>query len=1182
MQCSQCHTDNKPGRRFCAACGSPLPLLCEHCGFANDPGDRFCGGCGVSLVVSAQLPVASPQPPNASPIHYTPPHLVERIRAEQTAMEARALPEGERKTITALFADIKGSMNLMEDLDPEEARALIDPALTVMMDAVHRYDGYVVQSTGDGIFAFFGAPIACEDHPQRALYAALHMQEEIKRYAETLRREKGLNFQIRVGLNTGDVVLRSIRKDDLHTEYTPIGYSTSLASRMESLATPGSIVVSEHTHKLTEGYFEFASLGAARVKGVSEPVTIYEVRGVGPLRTRLQIAARRGLVRFVGRQSELAQMKKAWELAQTGHGQIVAIVGGPGVGKSRLFHEFVGARHASPLRLQYNCLVLETFSVSHGKAYAYLPLIDLLKEYCQIAPQDEERRIREKVTGKVLTLDRSLEDTLAYLFTLLSVSEPNSSLQQMDPQIRRRRTLDAIKRLLVRESLNQPLMLIFEDLHWLDTETQAFLSLLSESLATARILLLVNYRPEYRHDWGNKTYYTQVRLDPLGKDEAQELLAALLGDSAALQPLQQFILAKTEGTPFFMEEMVQALFEQGVLVRAAGAHSGTPSLARSFVDLRLPSTVQGILTARIDRLGAEEKALLQTLAVIGKEFSLSLLKHVVEKSDDDLHLLLSRLQTAEFIYEQPAFPEPEYVFKHALTQEVAYNSVLIERRKVLHEQTGRALEALLHSRLEDHYNELAHHYSRSSNTHKAIEYLHLAGQQAVQRSANAEAISHFTTALGLLKIMPESPERIQQELALQTLLGSVLMATKGQAAPETGAAFSRAHELCQQIGETPHLFSVLSGLRRFYSGRRELQTARELAQQMLSLAQRTRDPALLVEAHHALGNVLFWSGEFVAAQEQVEQGIACHDPHQHRPLAFLYGLDPGVNCRNLAANVLWFLGYPDQALKRSPEALTLAQELTHPHSVAFALAFSAMLHQHRREVQATQEKAEALIALTTEHGFQVVVWGIVLRGWTLAERGQAEEGIVEIRQGLAAAQGTGTERLQRYYLTLLAEAHGKAGQIEEGLSVLAGLPVVEDDGEDFWKAEAYRLKGQLALQSQVPSLKSQVPSTQHPTPSTQAEAEAEACFLKAIDIARHQSAKSLELRATISLARLWQQQRKKNAARQLLAEIYGWFTEGFDTADLKEAKALLANLAAGPHVTHRKKRKSGEKRPARA
>src|SRR5262245_8652036 len=813
MRCASCGFANPEGVKFCIGCGVPLQHRCPSCGVENLPQARFCGECGTPLAgrpkgkkskgeAAKRKKTSDPglRTSDPRPISYTPKHLAQRILAEQAALEARGSAQGERKTITALFADIKGSMDLIEDLDPEAARRLVDPALQLMMDAVHRYEGYVAQSTGDGIFAFFGAPLAHEDHPQRALYAALRMQEESKRYGEKLRLEQGVILQIRVGLNTGEVVLRSIRKDDLHTDYTPVGHSTSLASRMESLALPGSIVVSEHTYKLTEGYFEFKPLGAARVKGVSEPVTIYEVLGVGPLRTRLQVAARRGLVRFVGRQGELEQMKKALELTRAGHGQIVGVMGEPGVGKSRLFYEF-------KLLSQRGCLMLETFSVSHGKAYPYLPLIELLKNYFQITLQDDERQRREKLTGKVLTLDRSLEDTLPYLFFLLGIAEPTSPLSQMDPQIRKRRTFDAIKRLLVRESLNQPFILVFEDLHWLDAETQAFLMLLSESVATARILLLVNYRPEYRHEWGSKTYYTQLRLDPLGKEEAQELLTALLGDGTALQLLKQLILDKTEGNPFFMEEIVQELVAQGLLLRDAvvGAGLKPAPTVRNLTELHLPPTVQGVLAARIDRLPPAEKELLQTLAVIGKEFPLSLLQQVVAKSEEELQGLLFHIQAAEFIYEQPAFPEVEYIFKHALTQEVAYNSVLLERRRVLHERAAQALVALYRATLDEHYSELAHHYTRSGNTEKAVEYLHLAGQQAVQRSANAEALTHLTTALELLTTLPDTRARAQQELTLQIALGLSLMVTKGPAAPEVETAYVRARALCRQVGETPQL-----------------------------------------------------------------------------------------------------------------------------------------------------------------------------------------------------------------------------------------------------------------------------------------------------------------------------------------------------------------------------------------
>jgi len=959
MTCPQCQTKNKPGRKFCTACGQALPLLCLQCGFANEPGDRFCGNCGTRLttqppITSSQSSIVSyqsPIPNRQLPASYTPKHLADRILAEQAAIEARGATDGERKTITALFADLKGSTAFIEDLDPEEARRIIDPALQLMMDAVHHYEGYVAQSLGDGIFALFGAPIAHEDHPHRALYAALRMQEEMRRYGDQLRQQGGVPLQMRVGINTGEVVVRSIRKDDLHTDYVPVGHSTNLAARMESLATPGSIVVSEHTHKLTEGYFEFKALGATQIKGVSEPVNMYEVLGIGPLRTRLQVSARRGLVQFVGRQNELRQMQQALEQTKEGHGQIVSVMGEPRVGKSRLFHEF-------KLLSQGGGLVLETFSVSHGKAYPYLPLIDLLKNYFQITVQDGERKRQEKVTGKVLTLDRSLEDTLPYVFFLLDIAGPSSPLHQMDAQIRKRWTFEAIKRLLVRESLNQPLLLIFEDLHWLDSETQTFLNLLSDSVATARILLLVNYRPQYRHEWGNKSFFSQLRLDPFGQADAQEMLAALLGDDPALQSLKRFILEKTQGNPFFMEEIVQALVEQRVLVRdGVGARHAVPLPT----DLRLPATVQGILAARIDRLLPEEKSLLQTLSVLGKEFPLSLLKQVVNKPKEELHEALSHLQAAEFIYEQPAFPETEYTFKHALTQEVAYSSVLIERRKELHGRAAQAFEEIFHSKLDEHYSELAHHYSWSSNTQKAIEYLRLAGQQAVQRSAPTEAISNLTAALGLLKTLPDTLERTQQELTLQITLGPVLIATKGNAASEVEQTYSRARELCHKVGETSQLFPVLFGLRSFYLVRAELLTAHELGEQLLRLARSVQDSDLLLEAHAALANTFFFLGEVAPAREYAEQGVTLYDPQNHRSLAFLYGLDPGVFCLSRAAHALWFLGYPDQALKRNQEAFTLARELSHPYSLGWILSLAAEHRQFRREWQAAQELAEATI-----------------------------------------------------------------------------------------------------------------------------------------------------------------------------------------------------------------------------
>lgn len=950
---------------------------------------------------------------------------------------------------------------MIEDLDPEEARAIIDPTLRIMMAAVHRYDGYVAQVLGDGIFALFGAPLAHEDHPQRAVYAALLMQEEGKKYAERLRGEKGINVQIRVGINTGEVVVRSIRKDDLHTDYTPVGHSTHLAARMESLATPGAIFVSEHTHHLTEGYFDFTALGPAQLKGVSEPVGVYEVVRVGPLRTRLQVATKRGLVRFVGRQSELASLRRALDQSKNGQGQIVSVIGEPGVGKSRLFHEF-------KLMAQQNCLTLETFSVSHGKAYPYLPLIDLLKNYFQITTGDEERRRREKITGKVLTLDRGLEDTLPYLFTLLGVVEPTATIAQMDAHIRKRRTLDAIKRLLVRESLNHPLIVIFEDLHWLDAETQAFLTLFSDSVATARILLLTNYRPEYQHGWGNKLFFSQVRLDPLRQADAEEMLTALLGETAGaprdtpLQELRRLILEKTAGNPFFMEEIVQELREQGLLSVEGAPQGVIPT------ELHLPPTVQGILAARLDRLPVKEKAFLQMLSVIGDEMPLSLIRHVTGTADDDMHRAFAHLQAAEFLHEHPGFPEAEYTFKHALTQEVAYNSLLIERRKILHERTAHAIESLFSTSREDYYETLAYHYRCSGNTEKAIEYLHLAGQQAVRRSATADAIEFLTSALALLNTSPDTPNRAQQELTLQLALGPAFNTAKGFGSPEMGQTYSRARELCARVGDTALLFSTLMGLRVFHTARGQHQTARALGEELVHLAEEAAEPALLVAAHYAIVPSLYYLGEFPTVITHCEHSLSRYDRGQHDEQILSYGQSHAVMTLCYTAYARYMLGYSDQSLHKVHEALRLAQELAHPLSYTQALISAATIHLFLQRNQEARAFAESLITLAEEHGIpQQVSTGTSLLGWAMSQQGQERQGIEQLQRGLALSHETGSQIWRPTYLVQLADAYGRIGEPDKGLRIVNdALNEVEKTQERMYEAEIHRIKGTLTLRQE--------------------------------------------------------------------------------------------------------------------
>jgi class 3 adenylate cyclase/tetratricopeptide (TPR) repeat protein len=865
MQCVHCQTENRTGRRFCAECGAPLALPCAACGFANEPGEKFCGGCGTPLTTAPHTPELRMPPPQA----YTPSHLTDKILAARPALT------GERKQVTVLFADLKDSTELIRGLDPEAAQQLLDPAIHHMMDAVHRFEGTVNQVLGDGIMALFDAPIAHEDYALRACYAALAMQAAMRVYTEEVRRTRGLELRMRVGLNSGEVVVRAIG-NDLHMDYSAVGETTHLAARMEQLATPGSIRLSAATLRLVEGLVQVTALGPVPVKGLAEPVEVFELLGASHLRRRLQAAAARGLTPFVGRQHELEALYQALAQAQAGHGQVVALVGDAGVGKSRLVYEVLHSHRTQGWR------VLESASVSYGKATPYFPVIDLLKRYCHIDDGDEARTIRARVTGQVLTLDETLQDTLPALLALLDVIPDDNPFVHLDPPQRRQRTLETLRRVLLRESQVQPLLLVFEDLHWIDSETQALLDRLIESLPTAHILLLVNYRPEYQHGWGSKTYYTQVRLDPLPPASAEAFLAGLLGDDLSLAPLLSLLLARTAGNPFFLEESVRTLVETAALVGTPGAYR----LATPLQGMSVPATVPAVLAARIDRLAPDEKRLLQTAAVLGTDVPFALLRAIVDVPEAALHRGLAHLQAAEFLYETRLFPEPEYTFKHALTHEVAYGSLLLERRRVVHERAAQALETLFADRLEERYNELAHHYSRSGNTVKAVDYLQRAGQQAVQRSAHTNAVQQLTTALELLQALPDTPERAQRELAMRNTLGPAWMAIRGWAAPEVEATYTRAHQLCQQVGDTPQLFVALMGIGTFYMASGRLQVAHELREQLLTLAQRQQDSVFLLHAHLGLGAVLLWRGELAQARTHLEQGIRLYDEQPLHSPAF--------------------------------------------------------------------------------------------------------------------------------------------------------------------------------------------------------------------------------------------------------------------------------------------------------
>ena len=1129
MMCPRCRHENAAPAKFCSECGARLMA-------AGAPGESAQAASEAFRRESRQPPIAVAEAPAryGAPASYTPRHLAEMILTSRSALE------GERKQITVLFADLKGSMELLADRDPEEAQKLLDPLLAHMMEAVHRYEGTVNQVLGDGIMALFGAPLAHEDHAVRACYAALRMQDSVKRYAEEVLRSVGVSIKIRVGLNSGEVVVRGI-DSDLHMDYTAVGQTTHVAARMEQIADSGTILLTAQTLALAEGFVEVKSLGPVPVKGLSQPLEVYQLTGVGSARSRLQALAGRGLTKFVGRTAELAQLEEALAAARGGRGQVVAVAGEPGVGKSRLCREFTHSPRTE------GALVLEAAAASYGQTTVYFPLIPLLRTYFRIEGRDDARRVREKVTAKLLALDRALVASLPALLALLDVPAEDAEWAQLDPRERRHRTLAAVERLFLRESQVQPLVLHFEDLHWIDGETQALLDLLVTSLITARLLVLVNYRPEYRHGWSGLSHYRQLRLEPLHPASAEEVLAALLGADPGLKPLKQILIERTEGNPFFLEESVRTLVE----TRALAGSRGNYRLARAPERLAMPATIQAMLTTRIDRLPLEDKRLLQAASAIGKEFPFALLEAIASTPDDELRPSLGRLQAAEFLYETRLFPDLEYSFKHALTHEVAYGSLLRSARQQYHERIATALAAQFPETVETQPELLAHHYAQAGLPVLSVPHWLRAGQRAIERSANAEAVSHLRRGLTALESVPEGPARIQQELALQLALGAPLTMLEGHAAPEVQQVYARAYTLSQEIEAGPQRFSVLRGLWFNAFDQARYQSAHELGRQCLALAERLDDPALRREASRMLWGPLFMVGDLVAARSHIEQSAPLIDRARDRPRAADRTLDSGVLSLGYASWTLWILGYADQARARSREAAALAEELGHAYTRVFALHHAGILYQFLREVELVQANADVVVPLSQAGGFvRCLAGGLMRRGWALAERGAPADGIAVIQEGWSLWRQMGVELGRPLLLAHLAEAHGRANRTDEGLRVIAqALEVAQRTSERYYEAELLRLKGELLLQSQAGQPVDEADPAR--------DREAEGCFARARDLAGQRQARSLELRAAASLARLWQRQGKGADARQLLAEIYAWFTEGFDTPDLREAKALL-------------------------
>jgi class 3 adenylate cyclase/tetratricopeptide (TPR) repeat protein len=975
MRCPRCQQEVPADADFCPECGAKLAAVCAGCGTVNAPTHKFCKKCGQGLRAGAGGSQA--EVPSMSPSSYTPKRLAEKILTSKAALE------GERKQVTVLFADLKGSMELLADRDPEEARRLLDPVLEHMMEAVHRYEGTVNQVMGDGIMALFGAPLAHEDHAVRACYAALRMQDSVKRYSEEARRSHGVEVNIRVGLNSGEVVVRSIGSD-LHMDYTAVGQTTHLAARMEQLAAPGTIRLTADTLRLAEGYVEVKPLGPVPIKGLSTAAEIFELTGAGVVRSRLQAATARGLTRFVGRNTEVEQLRKALEQSHGGHGQLVATVGEPGVGKSRLFQEFTHSH-----RVQ-DWLILQSASVSYGKASSYLPVIDLLKAYFKLHDREAHREIREKVTGKLLTLDRALEPTLPGLLTLLDVPVQDAPWQALDPAQRRQRTLDAVKRLLLRESQLQPVLVLFEDLHWIDSETQAFLDSLVESLPAARLLLLVNYRPEYKHGWGSKTYYTQLRLDALPPESAAQLLLAMLGADATIEPLKPVLIGRTGGNPLFLEESVRALVETNALTGERGAYR----LARALGTIEVPATVQAILAARIDRLAPEDKQLLQTASVVGKDVPFSLLLAIAELAEDDLRHGLARLQVAEFLYEAQLFPDLEYTFKHALTHEVAYGGLLADRKRLLHSRVVAAIVQLHGEDLAEYADPLAHHAFAGELWEGAVQYLQLAARRASLRAAHLQAADCLERALVAARHLPRRVGGDGLTIDLHLAARSCLQALGVLSRIEPH--LREAKRLAEASSDSRREARVAGAMTNYLLTRGEYAAAVEEGDRALTLAHRSDDTASLVPSRFYLAQASFMVGDFRRAADLLDANLRI--PASELPRNF-FGDPPGNSAAWLGATFAE-MGDFERGLGIVSSGASVFAASGHALARTNTLWALGLLHARRGAFdRAIRELEKGTEICRTE---EVHLWYPILTatlGWALARAGRFDEGLALLREG---------------------------------------------------------------------------------------------------------------------------------------------------------------------------------------
>lgn len=1075
---------------------------------------------------------AAGRPETSPPVGWKESPRPETKAAEPSHSQAEpALPQGERRHMTVMFCDLVGSTALSTQLDPEDLQDVIRDFQQLCAKVVGEFEGYVAKYMGDGVLIYFGYPQAHEKAAERAARTAVAILEAMPGLDTSTPHGQKLELAVRIGIDTGLVVVGEAVGEGSAAELAVVGETPNVAARLQGLAEPNTIVIGSVTHDLAGDVFEYEDLGPHRLKGISDPVRAWRVLGLSDADAGMA-SAMPGGGRLVGRDEEVGLLLRSWQQSKDGHGQAVFISGEPGIGKSTLV-ETVSAqvKQEGYTRISHSCSPYHTNS-------ALYPVVEHIKRLLRWQPEDTAEEKLLKLEEALRSYNQPLPEMVPLLATFMSLPIPEERYPSLGlaPQQQKQHTLDTLVALTLEEAVRQPIMELWEDLHWADPSTLEFLGLLIDQAPTTSMFITVTFRPEFMPPWPMRSHITPITLNRLERPQIETLVKLLAGRKALPPDVLEHIVDKTDGVPLYVEELTKMLLESDLLQEESDSYVLTGLLST----VAIPATLQESLMARLDRLPTLREVA-QLGAVLGREFAYDMLHGLAAVEEQVLQDGLSQLVASELLYQRGRPPRSRYIFKHALVQDAAYQSLLNRTRQKHHQQVAELLAQRFPEIAETQPELVAHHYTEAGCAEPAADLWLQAGQHAARRFANQEAIAHLSKGLEVLQSLPETPERDRKELVLQTTLGPPLMAAKGYAAPEVAAAFGRARELCHAVGDTGELFPVLWGLWLFYVVRAEHKTAVDLAGQLIELAETIGDEALILEARVASGASALFVGELDEARSLAEQAISMYDPSRHQELSLSYGnLDPGVVCAAYAGWIHWLLGYPEQALKAADQAQTWAQNVL-PYTRARSLYWDGIVRQFVGDWDTVLIRGDAASAMAEEHDYALVRGvGSVLRGWALTRQGQGGEGGALTRQGLDAYRATGAEFQVPHLLTSLVEASTP----EDGLTIVTdALALVETTGEHYYEAELHRLKGEL-----------------HLAISGDNTAEGEICFNRALEISRSQKAKSLELRAAMSLCRLWMRQGKETEARPMLTEIYNWFSEGFETADLKEAQALLNEL----------------------